>query len=477
MSDYIEFTNRENDSLFRLIGQVASDLHFPAFVVGGFVRNFFLNRNSKDIDIVCVGNGILLAESVASQLHPSPKVATYSRFGTAMFRYKDIEVEFVGARKESYSANSRNPAVENGTLEDDQRRRDFTMNTLAFSLNPVDFGRFIDVFGGLSDLHMGLIRTPLDPGITFSDDPLRMLRAIRFATQLDFKLSEDTLAAISRYKERISIVSKERIAAELNKIILSEKPSIGFLHLFESGMLQVILPEMVLLHGVDSRNGKAHKDNFFHTLQVLDNVAQVSHNLWLRWAAIMHDIAKPQTKRWQPEIGWSFHGHEVLGAQMTYSLFKQLKLPMDQKMKYVQKLVRLHLRPISLTKENITDSAIRRLIVDAGDDLDDLMVLCKADITSKNSSKVKRYLENYSLVMERIQEVDSKDNLRNWQPPITGEIIMDTFGIGPSREVGIIKTAVREAILDGLIPNTYEEAYPFMLKQGRELGLSPKVVE
>jgi len=472
VSKIFDFTVKENDFLFRLIGKVAIDLNSPAYVVGGFVRNFFLNRISKDIDIVCVGNGIQLAEKVASLLQPIPKVVTYSRYGTAMFRYNDIEFEFVGARKESYSADSRKPAVEEGTLEDDQKRRDFTMNALAFSLNPSEFGLFLDSFDGLNDLNNKIIKTPLDPGITFSDDPLRMMRAIRFAAQLGFVLDGNTKQALKQFKERISIISQERIAAELNKIILSPKPSIGFLLLFETGLLHHIFPEMVLLYGVETKNGKGHKDNFYHTLQVLDNLCEVTDNLWLRWAAILHDIAKPQTKRWQPEIGWSFHGHEVLGATMVFTIFKRFKLPMDFKMKYVQQLVRLHLRPISLTKENITDSAIRRLIVDAGDDLDDLMLLCKADITSKNQSKVQKYLENYDLVMERIQVVESKDNLRNWQPPITGEVIMSTFSIGPSKEVGIIKSAVREAILDGLIPNEYDEAFNFMRLKAKELGIS-----
>lgn len=471
MSKIIDFTNKENDFLLRLIGRVAVDLNSPAYVVGGFVRNFFLKRQSKDIDIVCVGNGIQLAENVAALLQPSPKVVTYSRYGTAMFRFNDIEFEFVGARKESYTADSRKPAVEEGTLEDDQKRRDFTMNALAFSLNPDEFGLFLDSFDGLEDLNNQIIKTPLDPGITFSDDPLRMMRAIRFAAQLGFVLDGDTKQALKKYKDRIGIISQERIAAELNKIILSPKPSVGFLLLFETGLLSIIFPEMVLLHGVEIKNGKGHKDNFFHTLQVLDNLSQVTDNLWLRWAAILHDIAKPQTKRWQADIGWSFHGHEVLGASMVYTIFKRLKLPMDFKMKYVQQLVRLHLRPISLTKENITDSAIRRLIVDAGDDLDDLMLLCKADITSKNQSKVQKYLENYDMVMDKIQAVESNDNLRNWQPPITGELIMATFSIGPSKEVGLIKTAVREAILDGIIPNDYDAAFTYMKERGKELGL------
>lgn len=471
MRQIYNFTIKENDFLFRLIGQVSLELNAPAYVVGGYVRNFFLEKISKDIDIVCVGNGIQLAEKVASLLHPVPKVVTYSRFGTAMFKFNDIEFEFVGARKESYSADSRKPAVEEGSLEDDQKRRDFTINALAFSLVPHEFGWFLDSFNGLADLHSGIIKTPLDPGITFSDDPLRMMRAVRFATQLGFVLDGNTKYAIKQYKDRITIISQERIASELNKIILSPKPSVGFILLFETGLLQLIFPEMVLLQGVETKNGKAHKDNFYHTLQVLDNICPLTDNLWLRWAAILHDIAKPQTKRWQADVGWSFHGHEALGANMVFSIFKRFKLPMDQKMKYVQQLVRLHLRPISLTKENITDSAIRRLIVDAGAYLDDLMLLCKADITSKNQAKVQKYIENYHLVMERIELVESKDHLRNWQPPITGEIIMNTFSIGPSREVGLIKSAVREAILDGLIPNELDAAYEYMHVKAKELGI------
>lgn len=459
--------------ILELVGRIAEDLHYPAFVVGGYVRDRLLARPSKDIDIVCVGDGIRLAENVASHLRPIPRVAVYSRFGTAMIKHGDIEIEFVGARKESYRSDSRKPQVEDGTLEDDQNRRDFTINALAVSLNSLDFGSIIDPFDGLADLERKIIRTPLEPGRTFSDDPLRMLRAIRFATQLDFTIEPKTMAALSEYKQRINIVSKERIATELNKIIQVDQPSVGFKLLFDTGLLKLIFPEMAALQGVEIRNGRAHKDNFYHTLEVLDNLARKTDNLWLRWSAILHDIAKPPTKRFQPEHGWTFHGHEVLGANMVPQIFRRLKLPLDQKMKYVQKMVRLHLRPISLTKENITDSAIRRLIVDAGDDLDDLLLLCEADITSKNREKVKRYLENYELVRERIQAVEAIDNLRNWQPPITGEIIMETFGISPSREVGEIKSAIREAILDGDIPNDYEAAFALMLEKGKVLGLVP----
>lgn len=466
--------NEEERRLFQLIGVKARALGYPVYLVGGYVRDRLLSRPSKDVDVVCVGSGITLAQEVASALSPLPRITIYKRFGTAMIKHGDIEIEFVGARKESYRHDSRKPAVEEGSLEDDQNRRDFTINALAVSLNEEDYGAIIDPFNGLDDLEKMILRTPLDPGKTFSDDPLRMMRAIRFSTQLDFTIEPETLEAISRYKDRITIVSQERIIDELNKIVLSHRPSKGFLHLFHTGLLKYILPELVALQGVEVRNGRGHKDNFFHTLQVLENLARHSDNLWLRWAALLHDIAKPPTKRYDPELGWTFHGHDALGAAMVPGIFKRIKLPLDHKMKYVQKLVALHLRPISLTKENISDSAIRRLIVDAGEELDDLMLLCQADITSKNPNKVKRYLENYELVRERIAEVESKDNLRNWQPPITGEIIMETFKIQPSREVGIIKTAVREAILDGIIPNDYAAAFGLMLQKGEEMGLYPK---
>lgn len=461
--------------IFQLIGEVGEELGFPTYVVGGYVRDRLLARPSKDIDIVCVGSGIELAQKVASRLHPIPRIAVYSRFGTAMLKHNGLEVEFVGARKESYRYDSRKPTVEEGSLEDDQNRRDFTINALAVSLNDADFGTIIDPFDGLEHLEEKLIKTPLEPGKTFSDDPLRMMRAIRFATQLGFTIEPTTLKAISQYKNRLNIVSKERIAIELNKIILADEPSVGFKLLFDTGLLKIIFPEMAALHGVEVRQGKGHKDNFYHTLEVLDNLCKNTHNLWLRWSAILHDIAKPPTKRFHPEHGWTFHGHEALGAAMVPRIFRRLRLPMDNKMKYVQKLVRLHLRPISLTKENITDSAIRRLLFEAGDDIDDLMMLCEADITSKNPRKVKRYLENYELVRERLKEVEEKDHLRNWQPPISGEIIMSTFGIPPSREVGTIKNAIREAILEGDIENNFDSAHAFMLEKGKELGL--EVVE
>lgn len=466
------FKIQDNErKILEIVSYAAAKMQVPAYVVGGYVRDRLLARASKDIDIVCVGSGIELAERVAGELHPVPRIAVFQRFGTAMIKHRDLEVEFVGARKESYRHDSRKPAVENGSLEDDQNRRDFTINALAVSLNEPDFGNIIDPFDGLGDLERKIIRTPLDPGKTFSDDPLRMMRAIRFATQLDFAIEPATFKAISVYKERIKIISAERIAIELNKIIQAPKPSVGFKLLFDSGLLHIIFPEMTALHGVEIRNGRGHKDNFYHTLQVLDNLSKKTENLWLRWSAILHDIAKPPTKRFHPEQGWTFHGHETLGANMVPTIFRRFRLPMDHKMKYVQKLVRLHLRPISLTKEEITDSAMRRLLVDADEDLEDLMLLCEADITSKNPDKVKRYLENYELVRQRLQVVEERDQLRNWQPPITGEIIMETFGIGPSREVGDIKNYVREAILDGVIPNEFEAAYGLMLEKAGEMGL------
>jgi poly(A) polymerase len=459
--------------LFELVGQCAREMNAPAYVVGGYVRDRLLGRPTKDIDIVCVGNGIHLAESVASQLYPRPKIAVYARFGTAMLRYEDVEVEFVSARRESYSVDSRKPDVEQGTLEDDQNRRDFTVNALAVSLNEADFGSIVDPFDGLAHLEAKILKTPLEPGKTFSDDPLRMMRAIRFATQLGFEIEKNTFQAISRYKSRIHIISRERIATELEKILMSPTPSVGFKLLFDCGLLHLILPEMAALQGVEDVNGRGHKDNFYHTLEVLDNVCKRSNNLWLRWAAVLHDIAKPVTKKFHRDIGWTFHGHEWVGGNMVPKIFKNLRLPLDSKMDFVQKMVRMHLRPISLTKEEVTDSAVRRLLFDAGPDIEDLMKLCESDITTKNPKKMARYLDGYNYLKERMAGVSEADRLRLWQPPITGELIMSTFGLQPSREVGIIKTAIREAILDGVIENDYDAAYRQMLEEGQKIGLKP----
>lgn len=461
--------------ILQVISETAESLGFPVYVVGGYVRDRLLARPSKDMDVVCVGSGIQLAQQVAARLRPVPRIAVFQRFGTAMIKHGDLEIEFVGARKESYRHDSRKPSIEEGTLEDDQNRRDFTINALAVSLNARDFGQIIDPFHGLKHLEERLIKTPLEPGRTFSDDPLRMMRAIRFSGQLDFDIEPATFEAIRQYRDRIRIVSMERISIELNKIIGAKVPSKGLKMLFETGLLKLIFPELANMYGIERKNGRAHKDNFYHTLEVLDNLARHTDNLWLRWAAVLHDIAKPNTKRFEPEHGWTFHGHEVVGAAMVPRIFQRLKLPLDHKMKYVQKMVHLHMRPISLTKENITDAAIRRLLVDASEDLEDLMMLCRADITSKNPAKVQRYLENYELVQERLADVESKDHLRNWQPPITGEIIMETFGLKPSREVGLIKTAVREAILDGEIPNEYAAAYALMIKVSAGLGIYPVI--
>lgn len=458
--------------IFKVIAEAAGELGVDAYVIGGFVRDLVLKRPSKDIDVVCVGDGIVLATQVAQKLPHKPKVSIFKNFGTAMLRDGDWEVEFVGARKESYREHSRKPEVEQGTLDDDLKRRDFTINALGISLNKDSYGELIDEFEGLKDMRRQIIRTPLEPGITFSDDPLRMMRAIRFASQLGFDIDPDTFDAITDNKDRIKIVSQERITDELNKIILSPVPSYGFKLLFASGLLHLIFPKMVELHGVETINGNSHKDNFYHTLQVLDNVAQVSDDLWLRWSAILHDIAKPDTKRYHPKAGWTFHGHEDRGARMVPRLFRDLKLPLNEHMKYVQKLVRLHLRPIALVKETVTDSAIRRLLFEAGDDIDGLMKLCRADITSKNDTKVKRYLQNFDKVERRLVEVEESDKLRNFQPVITGEIIMETFGLKPSKAVGELKEALTEAILEGKVKNEYAEAYAFMVALGEQKGLS-----
>lgn len=457
--------------IFKVVADAAAELNTDAYVIGGFVRDLVLKRPSKDIDIVCVGDGIALATQVAQKLPHRPKVSVFKNFGTAMLRADEWEVEFVGARKESYREHSRKPEVELGTLDDDLKRRDFTINALGISLNKENYGALIDEFDGLRDMKRKIIRTPLASGITFSDDPLRMMRAIRFASQLGFDIDPDTFDAIADNKERIKIVSQERITDELNKIILSPVPSYGFKLLFVSGLLHLIFPKMTELHGVETINGNAHKDNFYHTLQVLDNVAEVSDDLWLRWAAIMHDIAKPDTKRYSPKVGWTFHGHEDRGARMVPKLFTNLKLPLNEHMKFVQKLVRLHLRPIALVKETVTDSAIRRLLFEAGDDVEALMMLCRADITSKNDNKVKRYLQNFDKVEKRLIEVEESDKLRNFQPVITGEIIMDTFDLKPSKTVGELKEILTEAILEGKVRNEFDEAFAFLLEKGKTMGL------
>jgi poly(A) polymerase len=468
------FENKLKHPVFRMISDISSYSGRPVYVVGGWVRDLILDRSSKDIDIVTEGSGIELAQCIADQLGPSHKLSIFKNFGTAMLRYEDWNIEFVGARKESYRSESRKPIVEDGSFADDISRRDFTINAMAISLNRENYGELIDLFGGTEDINNRILRTPLDPDITYSDDPLRMMRAIRFSSQLGFSIECNSFDAITQNAKRLRIVSIERIMDEFNKIMLSPNPGKGLKMLRSTGLLKEFFPELYAMAGVEIVDGKAHKDNFFHTIKVLENLCERSDNLWLRWAALLHDIAKPRTKQFDPAVGWTFHGHEFAGAKMTEQIFKRLHLPLDDKMKYVRKLVLLHLRPIVLSESIVTDSAVRRLLFEAGDDIDDLMTLCEADITSKNEEKVQRFLENFRLVRVKLAEIEKKDRIRNWQPPVTGEDIMINFGLKPGREVGLIKTAIREAILDGIIPNEREDAMQFMLKEGEKLGLTPK---
>jgi len=459
--------------IFEIVSQSAKELNLDSYVIGGYVRDFLLKRDSKkDIDIVAIGSGIELAKQVAKNLPNNPKVQVFKTYGTAMLCYDDIEVEFVGARKESYNEDSRNPVVENGTLQDDQNRRDFTINALALNLSKEHFGELLDPFNGVNDLENKCIKTPLDPDITYSDDPLRMMRAIRFATQLDFEIEKKSLQAISKNNHRIQIITNERITVELNKILESKTPSIGFLLLEKTGLLERILPELTALKGIDEVEGQRHKDNFYHTLEVVDNISKYTDNLWLRWAALLHDIGKAPTKRFSKKVGWTFHGHEFEGSKMVYHLFKRLKMPLNDKMKFVQKMVLMSSRPIVLANEEVTDSAVRRLVFDAGDYVDDLMTLCEADITTKNPKKFKKYHNNFKIVRQKIVEVEERDHIRNFQPPISGEEIMQTFNLKPSKEIGMIKETIKEAILDGKIPNEYEAAYQLMLDRGVQLGLT-----
>lgn len=462
-----------NRKVFKLLSETADEMNMECYVVGGYVRDLLLHRPSKDIDVVVVGSGIQMAEKFSSKLGKGSHISVFKNFGTAQVKYRDLEVEFVGARKESYSHDSRKPIVEDGTLEDDQNRRDFTINAMAVCMNQNRFGELIDPFNGLKDLEDQIIRTPLNPDITFSDDPLRMMRCIRFATQLNFYIEDETFDALERNKNRISIISYERITDELNKILLSRIPSIGFVNLDRCGLLELIFPELVALQGVETRNKRSHKDNFYHTLEVVDNIAKVSDNLWLRWATLLHDIGKSRTKRWDPRLGWTFHNHNYIGERMIPDIFRRMKLPLNEKMKYVQKLVNLHMRPIVIADDVVTDSAVRRLLFEAGDDIDDLMLLCEADITSKNELRKQRFLDNFKLVRQKLKDLEEKDRIRNFQPPVDGDEIMHTFNLSPCKEIGILKNAIKDAILDGIIPNEHDAAFEYMLNMAKGLGLTP----